>query len=433
MRKCLRTIGSPHSQLWQCRTTRTRSLAPRRKPVVMQLSNTELLDIITESKGDSQPEKDDPKLENEDTQSQPLLDPQYGLPGSPLTDPRLLESRNRRKARKAPPRKEKSTFQSKLLKNPFGTYAPSAHFSKAHIHVAHALATPPRLCLLTNIRLPNHFLFPFGLQTHPKTGAPWHLPRLPAGPPSKPTSEDTSKPNDNTAPPSEASTTAASENPAPPEPKLTRSGMGTSYLAYQGVLRQISELPDSRYRSLMPYRWKQDPNCKVADIVWREDMDKFVLEILRENVARRLVYLASSTAAYISSCRDHEHISKHHQVCAVLWLGPNSEDTVGMGFLEKDGAATGDFGESGPPPYAMHHYKNHYIPVYNLLTLLGPTKLRYLRENKSSHFGKQYAVIKMRRLTLEVQLELWKLLGYLAPGESEDRQSNIVSENIEVE
>ena len=183
----------------------------------------------------------------------------------------------------------------------------------------------------------------------------------------------------------------------------------------------------------MPYRWKQDPNLKVADIVWREDMDTFVLETLRGNVARRLAYLASSNAAYISTCRDHKHISKHHQVGAVLWLGPNPEETAETSFLDKSGAATGDFRESGPAPYAMHHYKNHYIPVYNLLTLLGPTKLRNLRETSSSHFGCQYAVIKMRRLTVEVQLELWKLLGYLAPGGSEDRRSNVVSDNIEVE
>ena len=95
----------------------------------MQLSNTELLDLIREGKGDSQLGKDDPELEKDDAQLQPLSDPQFGLPGSPLTDPRLLESRNRRKARKAPPSKEKSSFQSKLLKNPFGTYAATPHFN----------------------------------------------------------------------------------------------------------------------------------------------------------------------------------------------------------------------------------------------------------------------------------------------------------------
>ena len=96
----------------------------------MQLSNTELLDIIAEDKGDSQLEKDDPELENDDAQLQTVLDPQSELPGSPLTDPRLLESRNRHKAKKEPPSKEKSSFQSKLRKNPFGAYAPTAHFSK---------------------------------------------------------------------------------------------------------------------------------------------------------------------------------------------------------------------------------------------------------------------------------------------------------------
>ena len=117
----------------------------------------------------------------------------------------------------------------------------------------------------------------------------------------------------------------------------------------------------------------------------------------------------------------------------MLWLGPNSEDTVETFITKGDGAATGNLGDLGPPPYAMHYYKNHYIPVYNLLTLLGPTKLRDLRESSSSHFGDQYAVIKAKRLTVEVQLELWKLLGYLAGAESEDVRSNTVSENIEIE
>ena len=96
----------------------------------MQLSNTELLDIITEGKGDSQLEKDDPKLETDDAQLQTVLDPQSSLPRSPLTDPRLLESRNRHKGKKAPPSKEKSSFQSKLQKNPYGTYPSTPQSSK---------------------------------------------------------------------------------------------------------------------------------------------------------------------------------------------------------------------------------------------------------------------------------------------------------------
>ena len=126
MRKCLRTTAPLHSQLCQCRTIRTSPRARPRKPVVMQLSNTELLNIIAEGEGDSQLGNDNNELKDDDgVQSQPPPDPELGLPGSPLTDPRLLESRNRHKARKAPPSKERSSFQSKLLKNPFGTYASS--------------------------------------------------------------------------------------------------------------------------------------------------------------------------------------------------------------------------------------------------------------------------------------------------------------------
>lgn len=96
----------------------------------MQLSNTELLDLMTEGKGNSQLRKEGSELRKDDAQAQPSPDLQFGLPGSPLTDLRLLESRDRHKARKAPPSKERSSFQSKLLKNPFGTYTSTLYVTK---------------------------------------------------------------------------------------------------------------------------------------------------------------------------------------------------------------------------------------------------------------------------------------------------------------
>ena len=65
----------------------------------------------------------------------------------------------------------------------------------------------------------------------------------------------------------------------------------------------------------------------------------------------------------------------------------------------------------------MHHYKSHYFLVYNLPTLLGPDHLRALRESSPTHFGGQYAVVKTKRTTTQVQMELWKLLGYLVQDE----------------
>lgn len=172
----------------------------------------------------------------------------------------------------------------------------------------------------------------------------------------------------------------------------------------------------------MPYRWKEDSSIKIPEIVWREDMDTFLLEILRKSVAKKLAYLASRRAAYIAICKGHENISKQNQVGAVLWLGP------GGGAPAQDPPSNDDVEGSGPPPYAMHYYRSHYIPCYNLRTLLGPTHLQALRAGRLSHFGGQYAVIKTKRGTVDVQLELWKLLGYLAHDKKEGNVDRI-SEN----
>jgi len=177
------------------------------------------------------------------------------------------------------------------------------------------------------------------------------------------------------------------------------------------------------YGKMMPYRWKEDSSIKVPEIIWREDMDTFVLEILRKSVAKKLSYLASRRAAYIAACKGRETISQQNQVGAVLWLGLDGEVSA------QDAAPNSQVESSGPPPYAMHYYKSHYIPYYNLPTLLGPDHLRALREGKSSHFGGQYAVIKTKHNTKDVQMELWKLLGYSVNDKEEAGGADKVSEN----
>lgn len=156
----------------------------------------------------------------------------------------------------------------------------------------------------------------------------------------------------------------------------------------------------------MPYRWKEDPALKISEIVWREDMATFVLSMLRDSVTQGLAYLASRPAAYIAACKDCDKISVHVQISAVLWLGPDSETSA----QDLSSASRED---QGPPPYAMHYYKSCYMPYYNLLTLLGPTHVRALRESNPNQFSSQFAIIKAKRTTVKVQLELWKLLGYV--------------------
>ena len=162
----------------------------------------------------------------------------------------------------------------------------------------------------------------------------------------------------------------------------------------------------------MPHRWRHDPSVKIPDLVWREDMGIFVLENLRRNLSKTLSYLASRPAAYIAPCKNYDGINNHAQVAAVLCLSKDAGASI------HDESATGnaisfDGRETGPPPYAMHYYKTHYIPCYNLAALLGPSQLSALQRSPPGHYSDQFAIIKLKRNTVKVQLELWKILGYI--------------------
>ena len=142
-------------------------------------------------------------------------------------------------------------------------------------------------------------------------------------------------------------------------------------------------------------------------------MNIFVLEILRRNVLKTLSYLTSRPAAYIVPCKSYESVNEHSQVAAVLWLRKLPDISLIDEPTTSD-ATSFDSRETGPPPHAMHYYKTRYIPYYNLPALLGPSQLSALQENRPDHYGDHFAVIKLKRTTVRVQLELWKLLGYMA-------------------
>ena len=271
-----------------------------------------------------------------------------------------------------------------------------------------ALATPPRLCVLTGLRLPSYFQIPFGVATHPETGAPWHLPKI--------STHVVSNTGDNEIPDAQCERTLASpmESDASSTTKSPiRTLSSTHFLASRQVLAHVSGLTPVHYKRLMPYRWKQDPSVKIPEIVWREDMDIFVLEILRRNVSRTLSYLASRPAAYVAPCKSYDSINNHDQVAAVLWLRKDVDPSICNESSTGD-ATSFDVKETGPPPYTMHHHKTRYIPYYNLAALLGPIHLSALQERRPGHYSGQLAVIKLKRTTVTVQSELWKLLGYVA-------------------
>ena len=208
----------------------------------------------------------------------------------------------------------------------------------------------------------------------------------------------------------EQATTAAGEadtatNTAVPPARQPASTVAGSYIvSQQAATKFMSKIKRKTYLQLVPFRWKLDTRFKEENIVWRKDMDTFILDLMRKKAIRLLGYLSSRPAAYIVRCETYEDIQTKHQPGAVLWLGKPDED------------GTSAASEAPPPPYAMVMYRSAcHIPVYNLPALLGPEYLRQLRDASESLQGK-IAVIKQKRNTVEVLMHLWKLMGYMASG-----------------
>lgn len=129
MRRCYLTWRIPTLPPWDHRGLRTLRRIVSRKPAVKQLSNAELLDIIHQDKevatstATAQNNSDD--LDSQENDSLPQTASLVAtriprLPQSPLTDPGLAAARIRHRAVKPLPSGDRSPFQLKLQKNPYG-------------------------------------------------------------------------------------------------------------------------------------------------------------------------------------------------------------------------------------------------------------------------------------------------------------------------
>lgn len=123
MRRCISRVSVSSRPTWSyrvlSRSTRTRSR--RNERAIKQLDNTELLSLIQGSNKEAATGPDNefkqtlPQDRDGHSQSPPLT-------LSPLAEPRLVAARARYREGKPPPSKERSPFQLKLEKNPYGTF-----------------------------------------------------------------------------------------------------------------------------------------------------------------------------------------------------------------------------------------------------------------------------------------------------------------------
>ncbi|KAI4217096.1 MAG: hypothetical protein LQ351_000405 [Letrouitia transgressa] len=274
---------------------------------------------------------------------------------------------------------------------------------------AEALASPVRVCTVTGARLPNYFLLKCGIARHPATNEFWQMPKLAVDRDVVSFQDETcstSKQQNNTLFCKEPAPQVDESPPSASKPMRTYSS--SHVVAQRHTLEFISSLRQRSYFHFLPTRWRSDSQLRASNIVWRKDMGPFVLNLMRRKVCKLLSDLSTKSTTCISKCGAYASIAETHEPGAVLWLGEQQM----KGSLGED-LPKSQLNE-GPPPYAMINCKSRNIPIYNLPALLGPDFIQHLRQNQPL-FLEGLAVLKQEQLSVKVQMELWKLMGYVTP------------------
>lgn len=294
---------------------------------------------------------------------------------------------------------------------------------------AQALATSVRKCIYTGVRIPVFFQVKFHAVKHPKTGAPWFVPfeEVIQDSPSKPTTKSPQEEADDLDEPDSPDTSPLPEkkegvksSPEHDEPRPRPNGAAAYMLARQSLLHNISQKSLTHRGEIMrliPPRWKRYSDTRTEKTVWREDMDTYYLDILRNTVLGKLEYLRLCNAGYlVTTAKGLDGIPEMSQIGAVLWLSrpsPHSEDPASPSSPAVESEPKGAFPPAGPEPYLMVKYKGHHIPVYNMRTMLGEEMLQAL--GVSDHlFTSEFVMLKAKKNTVKTQMLLWKLQIYTA-------------------
>ncbi|KAI1204141.1 uncharacterized protein F4807DRAFT_448710 [Annulohypoxylon truncatum] len=335
------------------------------------------------------------------------------LPLSPIMDPAYWEAKKRHEVPKAKPGKPQNSVERQLRANPF----------------AKALAAPVRKCVITRIRLPSFFLQDFKVVSHPETGNPWLIPaslmsdRAPAesevdteevseaesGEDSKEGEESSenieSKSENLQQESSESAATTGNEGiHGPASYVLARQDLLSAFTDKNSTLgggprRLIGSSP--RYRSL------------DKKVVWRKDMDTYIRDLMCQGIVSELLYLSSLCAEqgrhYIVKCYGWDDVQYKHKG-SVLWFADPAE------------SSSSDETSNQPGPFATFDIQRttfqgkpytESVSVYNMPMLLGPEHASRLKEEAQTLRDGSIFMLAGRR-TVNIQLKLWKLQGYLA-------------------
>lgn len=248
---------------------------------------------------------------------------------------------------------------------------------------------------MTRTHLPRYFLQDFEVVAHPDNGGAWYVPRSLAS--------------------KHGSASKQSTDPAIPEsaikPMRSPTLSSKGYALSQMELMMSLKVENSGFYNM----WERFKSERMRGskrfpkkVNFRPDMGTFILELLRRRVVETLKYLCSLKRGYLVACeggesRVWEDAKKKQSTGAMLWLGPR----------------IGREGEGSPPPgefatVDVDKEAKSKIAVHNLVSLLGSSYVEDLRRHAPKIFDAEVVVLKSKRNTVDLQLLLWKLQGYLA-------------------
>ncbi|KAI0144694.1 hypothetical protein BJ166DRAFT_76210 [Pestalotiopsis sp. NC0098] len=344
------------------------------------------------------------------------------LPLSPVMDPGFWEARGRYKQKKPKPGRSRSVFEREFQKNPF----------------AQALSTPVRIDNVTKLRMPSYFLQDFNIVSHPETGRPWWVSKSLAL--NRPPAEDSTGDNedgyttaiekdggclntpsadaakdadiesiDSTAAQNAVISSGESSSTATPSTSL---GPSAYVLAHRDVIASLHPTKTIKKRSRRRSTGNSDYRGILfslstskfkpigAEAVWREDMERFILQQIREQIFEDLLYLSglceTQNRYYIVKCFGWDDIKFKHKG-AVLWFGHDKEEVK-------------------PGPFSTFDVNSETskttLVVHNMPRLLGQELAEKVKTQAAALQDGSIFMLAGRRTT-DLQLRLWKLQGYI--------------------
>ncbi len=268
---------------------------------------------------------------------------------------------------------------------------------------AQALATPARRCPVSSVTLPKFFLQRINLVTHPETQQPWLVP------------QDLDKKE-----PKSATATATAENEprsGPADATANKTGPSSYILSRQTLLQELGR-PKSQYFCGQRRLMRQSGShlgTVLGVAAWHSDMDVVLLELMRRRIVDSLLHFAEMVTKedrkYLVRCERWDDAKElNHRGC-LLFLGRG------------EGASSESGSEYEPPRLSTMDIEGvrfgGKLAVHDLRVLLGETHMSRLRRESELLRGGSLFLLG-RQATVNLQMSLWKLQGYMDWGEQSD-------------